>query len=128
MPAVPSSIFSSLCSRCGPCQFVAPFFEELAENYTSIEFVKVDVDEADDVAGKCGVQAMPTFHFYKDSKKVDELQGADLGSLMSKITSNSGDAASGPPEIRHIEDMDSWKQLIELSKTKLVVVDFTAQW
>ena len=30
--------------------------------------------------------------------------------------------------LRFIEDITQWNELMELSKTKLVVVDFTASW
>jgi len=37
-------------SWCGPCQMIAPFFAEMAEKYPDVTFVKVDVDEADELA------------------------------------------------------------------------------
>lgn len=30
--------------------------------------------------------------------------------------------------VKHIENMDEYKTLLELSKTKLVVIDFSAEW
>uniref|UniRef100_A0A8C7IE52 Thioredoxin domain-containing protein n=1 Tax=Oncorhynchus kisutch TaxID=8019 RepID=A0A8C7IE52_ONCKI len=54
---------------CGPCQSIAPFFKGLSENYQSVVFLKVDVDDAPDVASFCDIKCMPTFHFYKDQKK-----------------------------------------------------------
>jgi thiol:disulfide interchange protein len=30
--------------------------------------------------------------------------------------------------VRYIEDMAQWNELMETSKTKTVVVDFTASW
>ena len=30
--------------------------------------------------------------------------------------------------VRFIEDMTQWNELMELSKSKLVLVDFTATW
>ena len=48
-------------------------------------FVKVDVDEQSDIAGKCGIRAMPTFQFYKNGAKVDELCGANEAAIKSKI-------------------------------------------
>lgn len=30
--------------------------------------------------------------------------------------------------VKHIENMDDYKSLLELSKTKLVVIDFSAEW
>ncbi|GJQ13870.1 hypothetical protein GpartN1_g5661.t1 [Galdieria partita] len=76
---------------CGPCHFVAPFIDNFATKYPQAVFVKVDVDQASDVASSCGISAMPTFHFYKDNKKVDELVGADpntLENLIKKHMSN----------------------------------------
>ena len=57
----------------------------MAEENPEAEFVKVDVDEADDVAGACGIRAMPTFHFYKGGSKVEEMMGADQNKLLSLV-------------------------------------------
>ena len=61
---------------CGPCQRIAPMFAKLAEEETDIEFIKVDVDDNEETAMHCGIEAMPTFHFYKGGEKVSEFSGA----------------------------------------------------
>uniref|UniRef100_A0AAY5L4X9 Thioredoxin domain-containing protein n=1 Tax=Esox lucius TaxID=8010 RepID=A0AAY5L4X9_ESOLU len=55
---------------CGPCQSIAPFFKSLSENHPDAVFLKVDVDDAPDVASSCDIKCMPTFHFYKNKQKV----------------------------------------------------------
>jgi thioredoxin 1 len=40
----------------GPCKMISPFFEELSGTYTSLKFVKVDVDELEDVSSEAGVR------------------------------------------------------------------------
>ncbi|XP_043916977.1 thioredoxin-like isoform X2 [Protopterus annectens] len=72
-------------SWCGPCRNIAPCFEELSQQYPNIKFVKVDVDEASDVAADCGVTAMPTFHFYKNGKKVKDFCGANKEMLQKAV-------------------------------------------
>lgn len=74
--------------RCGPCKYIGPIFEKLAEENPDVEFVKVDVDEADDVAAACGIRAMPTFQFFRNGAKVDESMGADENMLRSKVAKN----------------------------------------
>ena len=64
---------------------VAPHFEALSKEYTNVIFVKVDVDKQDKIAQMCGVRAMPTFQFFKGGQKVDELKGADVATLKSKV-------------------------------------------
>lgn len=76
---------------CGPCQKIAPFFEELSnkEDYlTKCSFYKVDVDEYQDISEYCGINSMPTFQFYFNGKKVDELIGANTKTLIEKINNN----------------------------------------
>mmetsp|Transcript_31102 Transcript_31102/g.45950 ORF Transcript_31102/g.45950 Transcript_31102/m.45950 type:complete len:109 (+) Transcript_31102:194-520(+) len=67
---------------CGPCVTIAPIFQKLAEDNEDVEFVKVDVDNAEDVAVACSIEAMPTFQFYKNETKVAELQGANKDKLV----------------------------------------------
>jgi thioredoxin 1 len=62
---------------CGPCRVISPKFEQWSEKYTSITFVKVDVDLSGEIAGYMQITAMPTFMFFKDGKKVEEVVGAD---------------------------------------------------
>ena len=47
---------------------------------------KIDVDEAEEVAGHCGIQAMPTFQFYKNGEKLEEMRGADVARLEQLIS------------------------------------------
>merc|ERR1712224_766587 len=44
--------------------------DKLAEEMPDVVFVKVDVDENEETAGECGIQAMPTFQYYKNGSKV----------------------------------------------------------
>ena len=70
---------------CGPCKQIAPIFEELSKEHHNIKFCKVDVDTCADLAGSCGVRAMPTFHFYKGGEKVSEVVGANVDKIKLEI-------------------------------------------
>ncbi|KAF0685974.1 Aste57867_22177 [Aphanomyces stellatus] len=70
---------------CGPCQFIKPHFEALADEFTDVAFLELDVDENEDVTEALGVSAMPTFQFWRDGKLVDVVRGADPRGLKQKI-------------------------------------------
>ena len=72
---------------CGPCRMIAPVIEELAKNNEDVVFLKVDVDELEDLAIRYKVRAMPTFLFLKKGEKVGDLIGANkkkLGDLVAE--------------------------------------------
>jgi len=60
---------------------VAPYYEQLSEEFPDIVFLKVDVDECQDIAMKYDVSAMPTFLFLKQGEVVDRMMGANLPKL-----------------------------------------------
>ena len=70
---------------CGPCRMIAPKVDELASLYSHVHFYKIDVDEAQEVAAKADVSAMPTFHFYRDGALVGSVTGADVGKIKSHL-------------------------------------------
>jgi thioredoxin len=70
---------------CGPCQQIAPIFEQLSQRYTQAVFVKVDVEKCQVAAQSQGVTAMPTFHYYINKNRVDTLRGASASELETKI-------------------------------------------
>ncbi|XP_029310299.1 thioredoxin-like [Cottoperca gobio] len=74
---------------CGPCKQISPEFHKqstTAEN-VNVVFLKVDVDDAEDVSAECNINCMPTFHFYKNGEKVDEFSGANKDTLLEKLIS-----------------------------------------
>ena len=60
---------------------IGPFFDELSQKFPNVAFVKVDVDDLDDVAANCGISAMPTFQLYSNGVMVKEICGADKAKL-----------------------------------------------
>lgn len=70
---------------CGPCKFITPYFEELNNEHQNVEFIKVNIDEAQDIANSCNVKFIPTFVFYKNNVIIDVLEGANKEKLKEKI-------------------------------------------
>lgn len=82
---------------CGPCKVIAPRIHDLAMATPQVQFCKVDVDEARDVAQQYGIRAMPTFIFFKANTKVDMFEGADYNQLAAMIQRHGTPAAPPPP-------------------------------
>ncbi len=62
---------------CGPCKQVAPYIEELAEEFKGqVNIGKCDVDENSDLPGEFGVRNIPTILFIKDGEVVAKQVGA----------------------------------------------------
>ncbi|KAJ8926132.1 hypothetical protein NQ315_009989 [Exocentrus adspersus] len=83
---------------CGPCQRIAPVFQQLAAKYPRAVFLKIDVDKCQETAAAQGVSAMPTFIFYRNKTKVDRIQGADAVALENKIQQYYGSDESDDAE------------------------------
>ncbi|KAL6257209.1 hypothetical protein P5V15_012136 [Pogonomyrmex californicus] len=70
---------------CGPCKMIGPMIEELAKDMQDIVFLKVDVDECEDVAAEYEISSMPTFVFIKESKVLETFSGANIEKLKNTI-------------------------------------------
>jgi thioredoxin 1 len=62
---------------CGPCRMVSPVVEELASEYDGkVNFVKVNVDEANELASKYNVFSIPTLAIISKGQVVSQQVGA----------------------------------------------------
>lgn len=75
---------------CGPCRFISPIYTSLAEKHPKVVFLKIDIDEARDVAASWNISSVPTFFFVKNGKEVDSVVGADKSTIERKIAQHAG--------------------------------------
>ena len=61
---------------CGPCKSMHPIFSRMAKKYKSIRFARVNVDNAQDIARRYGVQSIPTFIMFKNGEVANTMVGA----------------------------------------------------
>ena len=60
---------------CGPCKMFSPIVESVAEENEDIKVVKIDVDNAQDLAIKYQVMSIPTIVVIKNGKEVNRNVG-----------------------------------------------------
>lgn len=124
---------------CGPCQVIAPLYEELASKYPNAVFLKVDVDKHKPIAAKYQVTAMPTFLVIKESGEVGRVRGADRSALTAMVSSHASTVpssdASKPTEAdrakaegnaafaagRYAEAINHYSRAIELAPRSAVL-------
>lgn len=75
---------------CGPCRIISPLYATLAGKYPKVVFLKVDIDEARDVAARWNISSVPTFFFIRNGKELDKVVGADKNALERKISQYAG--------------------------------------
>ena len=61
---------------CGPCKSMHPIFTRMAKKYKRVRFARVNVDNAQDIAMKYGVQSIPTFIMFKNGEIANTMVGA----------------------------------------------------
>ena len=56
---------------CGPCKMMHPILEELKQSIgDQVTIIKIDVDEAQELAVEYGVRAVPTLAIFKQGQLV----------------------------------------------------------
>lgn len=91
---------------CPPCKAIAPVYEQLSKQHSvpgKIAFVKVNVDEQQEVAAQYGIQAMPTFLIFKDGKKIEEIKGANPPALKNIVERITGDVQTAAAQEKPAE-------------------------
>ncbi len=60
---------------CGPCRMLGPVLEEMANDRSDIDIVKMDVDECPDIAKNYGIMSVPSLLLFKNGSLVSKKLG-----------------------------------------------------
>ena len=83
---------------CGPCRTIGPILEGLAAEYEGrFELVKVDIDQAPQIAMALRVQSVPTVYLFKGGQPVDGFQGAQPESAIRALLDKHVPAVEAAP-------------------------------
>ncbi len=81
---------------CGPCKTLGPLLEEAVKSAGgAVKMVKVNVDEAQMLAGQLQIQSIPTVYAFFQGQPVDGFQGALPGSEIKAFIDRVIQAAGG---------------------------------
>jgi thioredoxin 1 len=60
---------------CGPCSMLAPIVEKVATDHPELTVIKVDVDQAQDLAARYDIYSIPALFYIEKGKVVDKKVG-----------------------------------------------------
>ena len=71
---------------CGPCKAIGPLIDELAGDLLDkVKVVKVDVDEAQELAEKFDVMSIPKLLLFKEGNIVEQINIGGKEQMMDQI-------------------------------------------
>ncbi|MCH2164771.1 MAG: thioredoxin [Marinovum sp.] len=85
---------------CGPCKTLGPMLEEaVTKAKGAVIMAKVNVDEAQTIAGQLRIQSIPTVYAFWQGQPVDGFQGAlpqsEITAFVERVIEAAGGDASG---------------------------------
>jgi thioredoxin 1 len=75
---------------CGPCKTQDPILEELEEEWTDVEFEKVDVDQSEEIANEYQVRSLPTLIVENEEGVVERFVGVTQASDLEQALEAAG--------------------------------------
>ncbi|MBE5793711.1 MAG: thioredoxin [Clostridiales bacterium] len=60
---------------CGPCKMLTPVIEEIAAEHPEVKVVKLNVDNAPEIASRYGVMSIPTLIVFKNGQAANQSVG-----------------------------------------------------
>ena len=71
---------------CGPCKMLAPTVEKVANEYEGkAKFVKLNIDDNNQVAQRFGIKGIPTLILFKNGSEADRTVGLTTKDNISRM-------------------------------------------
>jgi thioredoxin 1 len=60
---------------CGPCTMLSPLVEKLSKEHPELKVIKIDVDQAEEIAATYSVYSIPTLVYFENGKALRQSVG-----------------------------------------------------
>lgn len=60
---------------CGPCQVLSPIIDKISTENNEVKFVRINVDDTEDIASKYGIYSIPTLVMIENGKEINRSIG-----------------------------------------------------
>lgn len=74
---------------CGPCRMMSPVFKDLEQEMPDVKFVKVDVEENNELAQRYEVRSIPSFIVMRAGEVVKTAVGANGKASIKQFIENA---------------------------------------
>ncbi|MCI9337166.1 MAG: thioredoxin family protein [Lachnospiraceae bacterium] len=72
--------------HCGACVYLAPFYQEAANDMPYIRFVKINISQYPEIGKRYRIKGVPTLKFFRNGEEVHEaLGGRDREMLNAEL-------------------------------------------
>ncbi|WP_297642767.1 thioredoxin family protein [uncultured Gardnerella sp.] len=61
---------------CAPCRAFGPIYEKVSDNHPEITFIKIDIDENQQIAQEAGIRSIPTIKVIKNRLEIWDHKGS----------------------------------------------------
>uniref|UniRef100_A0A8C8YM35 Glutaredoxin 3 n=1 Tax=Prolemur simus TaxID=1328070 RepID=A0A8C8YM35_PROSS len=86
------------------CTQMNDVMAELAKEHPQVSFVKLEAEAVPEVSEKYEISSVPTFLFFKNSQKIDRLDGAHAPELTKKVQRHASSASFPPSANEHLKE------------------------
>ncbi|KFO38239.1 Glutaredoxin-3 [Fukomys damarensis] len=77
---------------------------ELAKEHPQVSFVKLEAEAVPEISEKYEISSVPTFLFFKNSQKIDRLDGAHAPELTKKVQRHASSGSFPPSANEHLKE------------------------
>ncbi len=75
---------------CAPCRAQTPILEKYAASHPGVKIVKVNVDEAGQVAQQYGIRSIPTLSVFTGGREVAKAVGVQRSPQLDQLVARAG--------------------------------------
>lgn len=72
---------------CRNCKKIAPFVDQLSKSNDKIFLYRVNTTLAEDIGAQQGIDALPTFQFFRGGKLLGDFKGSNMDAFLKALGS-----------------------------------------